>query len=1139
MFDLNKRNDDPTLASIPVKANKLLYLLLSVILLIVLRIWHLGAIQHEKKVEEAFRPRRKVVIEAPERGTIRDRFNNLLAANAMEYRLSIIYSHLREIPAFAFEIDSKGEKKKRSLRREYIKALAKKIGEEIQVDCARIEDLIHSHASLYDHIPLVIKTGLTEEQYYRLKFVEKDFPGIFVERIPKRYYPYGRVASHIIGYLGPIQKEGHERQLKQIRALSEYIEQVESGIDVDLLEGITSLSEAKRKLAALREQAYAMNDDVGIFGIEAQFEEQLRGYLGKKIYFSDAKGNFVRSMPGARPPIPGKRLLLSVSIELQEFAEKLLAKSEFDREKAGVQRKKKEGEPLKDPWVRGGAIVAIDPNTGEVIALASSPRFDPNDFVKRKSKLVETKLEEDSSNSVLRWIENEAFIAKVWDQRMPLSRELAQSTSGVPYDDEMWLSWRNYLQLLLPYSSPMIAFLAEECSVAQAVAAQKSFDEILKRAPNVSPQEIINLLYSGPVHDELPLKLGSLAEFQEKDRESFLSDIGGHKATLDGFLSGYQDNGEKLLLLDLTKVVLCQEDFSEELLEVVGSLSLSDFRELSSAHALAQDFLRRETRKVFHDNDFKKWRQEHEKSFLRAKRLEEKREKKQVRPYLDYLDKLEKEQFKVFWQKIEAPLVDFFFTTRISISQEERASLLPYLASFSSLPSITDEKLVILKKRLLTFEPELVGLFLRSLKSFDSLNHTLYGAYLRAKGKTPLARDLAMAFTKSYSDGPLRSHAFRQTTIQGSIFKLVTAYAGLKQRYQELHGKVIPQDLSLFEIDDHFFKSAGRAFVGKQANGTPIPQLYKGGRIPKSLHHHLGKLNLLQAIATSSNPYFSLLAGDYLKDPKDLVQAAKDFGYGEKSLLLIPGEIAGNVPSDLQENRTGLYATAIGQHTLVTTPLQTALMLSAIANGGKLLEPKIASLLIGKNLPFEKNTFHVKKNFHLRRSMQAIGIDFPLFLQATPQDVKNEVYEFPTHVRRTLFFPDPIRATLLEGMRRSVRRSQDEARARPRQFQQQRDGYKELLDLQGQFVGKTSTAEVIEKVGLDLLSPSKMYRHIWFGGISFAPSTSNTEARAFTFKDQFGKPELVVVVYLRYGGYGKDASPIAAQVVQKYRELCR
>ncbi|MDB6081486.1 MAG: hypothetical protein JWO53_758, partial [Chlamydiia bacterium] len=153
MVDFFRRNDDSALSHIPLKANKLLYLLLMILLMVALRIWHLAVIQHEKKSEEAFRPRRKVVIEPSERGTIRDRFNTLLAVNKIEYRLAVVYASMREIPVVAFDPKTK---KKRYLRREYIKSLAKMLAKEAHLEESRVEDLIHSHASLYDTIPYVL-----------------------------------------------------------------------------------------------------------------------------------------------------------------------------------------------------------------------------------------------------------------------------------------------------------------------------------------------------------------------------------------------------------------------------------------------------------------------------------------------------------------------------------------------------------------------------------------------------------------------------------------------------------------------------------------------------------------------------------------------------------------------------------------------------------------------------------------------------------------------------------------------------------------------------------------------------------------------------------------------------------------------
>jgi cell division protein FtsI/penicillin-binding protein 2 len=362
----------------------------------------------------------------------------------------------------------------------------------------------------------------------------------------------------------------------------------------------------------------------------------------------------------------------------------------------------------------------------------------------------------------------------------------------------------------------------------------------------------------------------------------------------------------------------------------------------------------------------------------------------------------------------------------------------------------------------------------------------------------------------------MRPYGFRQSTIQGSIFKLVTAYAGLKQRYEELKADdtCSVSDLHLFDITDHIYKANNRLFLGTFADGKPIPQMYKGGRIPKSLHHNLGKMDLIRAIETSSNPYFSILAGDYLKNPDALREAAVDFGYGEKTGISLPGEIAGNVPNDLLTNRTGLYATAIGQHTLITTPLQTAVMLSAIANGGKIIQPKIVRLAAGKTmLPLA-----------------------PIEFQKMPHE-HNEVVDVPVAVKRTLFFPQPIRSTILAGMKRSAQRALDDGAGLSRLFARHPSMHKDFVGLRGQFVGKTSTAEVIERVGLDVVNPSAMYRHIWFGGISFTKNPQ--KEHSFVFSDAFGQPELVVIVYLRFGGYGKEAAPIAAQVVQKWREIAQ
>ena len=238
-----------------------------------------------------------------------------------------------------------------------------------------------------------------------------------------------------------------------------------------------------------------------------------------------------------------------------------------------------------------------------------------------------------------------------------------------------------------------------------------------------------------------------------------------------------------------------------------------------------------------------------------------------------------------------------------------------------------------------------------------------------------------------------------------------------------------------------------------------------------------GKLDVLKAIEISSNPYFALLAGDVLENPEDLADAAKAFCYGAKTGIDLPAEIAGRVPTDLKTNRTGLYAMAIGQHSLVVTPLQTAVMLSAIANQGNILKPQI--LQNSENRP---------------------------------------------EIIRAIPMPRQLQKILMEGMRRVVIKTyQSSLLTLSKIYRDYPEAISDYIDLKEELLGKTSTSEAMEQIDLDAVQGTNLYNHVWFGGISY----------------QNNEPELVVVVYLRFGGYGKEAAPVAAQMVKKWRELIK
>jgi cell division protein FtsI/penicillin-binding protein 2 len=267
----------------------------------------------------------------------------------------------------------------------------------------------------------------------------------------------------------------------------------------------------------------------------------------------------------------------------------------------------------------------------------------------------------------------------------------------------------------------------------------------------------------------------------------------------------------------------------------------------------------------------------------------------------------------------------------------------------------------------------------------------------------------------------------------------------------------------------------GNQGVATTVSGTLYPRIYKGGRLPKSSSSHIGKIDLLGALERSSNPYFSILAGDILPNPEELNRVAQQFAYGALTGIELPGELSGSLPSDLRQNKTGLYSTAIGQHTLLTTPLQTAVMLSTFANGGSVVKPQI------------------------------LKTDAPQIL-------------------RTIELPTSIRFQILEGMDRVMWSEKGTARSPIiRRLKSNPDWLKHYLQFKHQVVGKTGTAEILYNPNMNPSSKASVYKHIWFGAISFDEKTK--------------EPELVVVVFLRFAEHGREGAALASEMIHQWREI--
>ena len=173
-----------------------------------------------------------------------------------------------------------------------------------------------------------LASELSSEQVLRFREQSRGLKGAQVDVDILRAYPHGTLAAHTLGYTQPITEEEYK---------------------------------------ALADRGYKIRDRIGRIGVEAAYESHLRGEWGGQMLEVNAMGEVQRHL-GDRPSVAGKDLTLTLDLDLQKVAEQALADKP------------------------GGAIVAMDPRNGAILALASNPNFDPNFF----SKLVTTQKEYDA-----------------------------------------------------------------------------------------------------------------------------------------------------------------------------------------------------------------------------------------------------------------------------------------------------------------------------------------------------------------------------------------------------------------------------------------------------------------------------------------------------------------------------------------------------------------------------------------------------------------------------------------------------------------------------------------------------------------------------------------------------------------------
>ncbi|WP_406732778.1 penicillin-binding protein 2 [Vibrio scophthalmi] len=239
----------------------------------------------------------KIVPIAPNRGLIYDRNGVLLAENRPVFSLEITpekikdmddtIARLQQILAITPEQVERFEKERRRTRR-------------------------------FKSVPIL--NQLNEEQVAKFSVNQHNFPGVTVNANLKRYYPYGEILTHVIGYVSRINDRDMQRLVREEKDAN-----------------------------------YQATRDIGKLGIERYYEDMLHGTAGYQEVEVNSRGRIIRVLKYV-PPVPGKDIVLNLDIDLQSYIHDLLAG-------------------------RRGSAVVLDPHDNGVLAMVSSPSYDPNSFV--------------------------------------------------------------------------------------------------------------------------------------------------------------------------------------------------------------------------------------------------------------------------------------------------------------------------------------------------------------------------------------------------------------------------------------------------------------------------------------------------------------------------------------------------------------------------------------------------------------------------------------------------------------------------------------------------------------------------------------------------------------------------------------
>ncbi len=305
--------------------------IVAVLLIFVIRMYDLQILSSEPFVRQADENRLSQLPIPSNRGVIYDRNGNLLAKNAPAYIVQIVPAELPSTTEERYAIYN---------RLSALVNVPPTISAEL-VNGRRvrsIERIVKEGEGVRPYSPVPIAADVDRRVAMRILEESIELPGVSVDTVAVREYPYGELVSHIVGYMGPIGPEEAER---------------------------------------LQELGYnPAFDRVGYDGIEAYLERELSGQRGTELREVDVAGEVQRVLR-LDPPVPGQSVRLTIDIDLQRAAQEALRKR--------INIINQEAQTRTNPGryrTQQGVVIALNPKTGEVLAMVSYPSYDNSRFAR-------------------------------------------------------------------------------------------------------------------------------------------------------------------------------------------------------------------------------------------------------------------------------------------------------------------------------------------------------------------------------------------------------------------------------------------------------------------------------------------------------------------------------------------------------------------------------------------------------------------------------------------------------------------------------------------------------------------------------------------------------------------------------------